>query len=54
MRMELLLAINIAAGGLLLAGLIRIVWPYVAKTSARRRAAERDELDRDSVHTSTE
>ncbi|MCC5980497.1 MAG: hypothetical protein JJU26_02140 [Oceanicaulis sp.] len=52
--MELLLIINIAGGALLLAGLIRIVWPYATKASARRKAAERDELDRDSVHTSAE
>ncbi|AZU03559.1 hypothetical protein X907_1020 [Glycocaulis alkaliphilus] len=50
----LLLVINIFAGALLLAALVRIAWPYFSGGRKQRRRGTGGGADRDTLHTSAE
>ncbi|WP_439633436.1 hypothetical protein [Glycocaulis sp.] len=50
----LLLLITIFAGVVLLAGLVRIAWPYLFDASKQRGSGTEKGSDRDTLHTSAE
>lgn len=50
----LLLFINIFAGALLLAGLVRIAWPYFSGAGKQRRGGAEKGSNGDTLHTSAE